>query len=276
MAFARDHGRDYRPFMADDRVIDVAIHGAAGRMGRRLTALASQEPGLRLAAAVERQGHEAIGQEASAGVTIRGDFDGRADVIVDLSTPVATRALIGRCVESRTAMVIGTTGLTAEDDATIREAARAIPICYASNFSLVVNVLHVLAARAAELLGPGYDIEILEAHHRFKKDAPSGTALALAKTICEATGRSFDADVVYCRHGDDVARKPNEITIQALRIGDHVGEHTAYFAAPGERLELRHVSTSRDSYARGALRAARWLAEQPPGRYGMKDVLGLG
>jgi len=198
-----------------------------------------------------------------------------ADVVIDFSLPAGFRRTLAWCREARTPLVIGTTGLTDADDAAIDAAAGSTPVLRATNFSLVVNVLHELIARAAPMLGPGYDIEVMEAHHRFKKDAPSGTALSLARTACDATGRDFAKDVLTTRSGDDVPRQANDITVQSIRIGDHPGEHTVYFAAPGERLELKHVSTSRDSYATGALRAAKWLASQPAGRYGMKDVLGI-
>lgn len=253
----------------------IAIYGAAGRMGQRLVALIEEDNSLTLAEAIDRAGHPTAGLHLPSGVTMRDDLEGAADVVIDFSTPAATDSLIDACVERKLPLVIGTTGLPAETDARITEAGKVIPILWASNFSLVVNVLNVLAAKAAQLLGPEYDCEVLEAHHRFKKDAPSGTALTLAKAICDATGRSFDEDVVCTRHGDDVPREPGQITIQALRIGDHVGEHTAYFAALGERLELRHVSTSRDSYVRGAIHAAKWLAAKSPGRYTMTEVLGL-
>lgn len=264
--------------MADtnDNPLRIAIHGAAGRMGQRLIALTRENPTLALAEAVDRAGHPEEGLHLPSGITIRDELEGSADVVIDFSTPEATAALIDACVTRKIALVIGTTGLSPATDRAITEAGNSIPILWASNFSLVVNVLNVLAAKAAQLLGPDYDCEILEAHHRFKKDAPSGTALTLAKAICDATDRSFDDDVVRTRAGDDVPRRPGEITVQSLRIGDHVGEHTAYFAALGERLELRHVSTSRDSYVRGALHAAKWLAGKPAGRYSMAQVLGLG
>jgi 4-hydroxy-tetrahydrodipicolinate reductase len=263
--------------MSDEKITRVAVSGAAGRMGRRLCALAAQDPALNLVEAFERPGHEALGQPAAAGVEIPiGDaFAGRADVLIDFTSPTATRALLDACVDQNVAMVIGTTGLSAEDLAAIDQAARSIPIVQAANFSLVVNVLDLLAAKAAVLLGEDYDIEILEAHHRYKKDAPSGTALQLGRSICQATGRSFQRDVVCTRHGDDVVRQRGQITIQALRMGDVIGEHTVFLAAPGERMELRHVGSSRDSYVTGALRAAAWLHGRSAGRYGMADVLGL-
>jgi len=265
--------------MVEQNAVQVAIAGAAGRMGRRLCALAVEMDGVELAEAFEAPGHTAIGEPAAPGSAVaitdryRGEGDGA--VVIDFTTPISTRALLEACAERGAAIVIGTTGLTEADDAAIDRAGEQIAVLHATNFSLVVNVLNVLAARAAQLLGDAYDIEIVEAHHRFKKDAPSGTALTLAREICAATGRSFSDDVLTSRAGDDVVRRPREITVQALRLGDVVGEHTVMFGAPGERMELRHIGASRDSYAGGALRAARWLHGRAAGRYTMKDVLGL-
>ncbi|MEM1211231.1 MAG: 4-hydroxy-tetrahydrodipicolinate reductase [Planctomycetota bacterium] len=259
----------------------VAIHGAGGRMGQRLVALAG-DAGLRVVGACEHDGHPALGRDAgelagiaSLAVPLSASLTSSVDVVIDFSLPDGTRRVIAHCEAAQTPLVIGTTGLTDDDQRLIDAAAEQIAVCQATNFSLVVNVLWKLAAEAAQLLGEGYDIEVLEAHHRYKKDAPSGTARTLAQRLCDATGRDFDADVVYARHGDDAPRQAKDITVQTLRLGDHAGEHTAFFATPGERLEIKHVSTSRDSYAVGALRAAAWLVDQPAGRYDMADVLGL-
>ena len=261
----------------------VVIHGAGGRMGGRLTALA-QSAGLTVAAAIDRAGHPRLGDDAGGvaggeplGVALSSDWpaaDAEVDAVIDFSSPAGLRPAIDRCVAAGWPLVVGTTGLTDADRAKLDAAAETIPVLKASNFSRVVNVLWKLAADAARMLGPGYDLEVLEAHHRFKQDAPSGTALTLVKTLCEATGRDFDHDVVYARHGD-APRKDQDITVQTLRIGDDPGQHTAYFAGLGERLEIRHVSTSRDSYATGALDAARWLMAKPAGRYAIGDVLGF-
>lgn len=263
--------------MTHSDTIEVAVAGAAGRMGRRLCALAGETDGLTLAEAFEAPGHAAIGEAASeSDVAIADHFQGQADVLIDFTVPQATRANLDRCVELGKPIVIGTTGFSDDDEAAIDTAAERIPLVQAANFSLVVNVLTKLAAQAAAMLGDSYDIEIVETHHRFKKDAPSGTALAIARALCEATGRDAKQDVRLERAGDDVPRAKNEITVQALRLGDVVGEHTVMFGAPGERMELRHIGTSRDSYATGALHAAKWLAGKPAGRYTMADVLGLG
>jgi len=254
-------------------------------MGGRLIALAASDDTLEVVAAVDRASHPGQGEDSGRlagagdnGVLLTDEIDAvdpSPDVWIDFSAAEACRELLAHCVEHGVPVVIGTTGLTADDDAAIDEAGKRVPVIYASNFSLVVNALHVLAARAAEILRPGYDVEVLEAHHRFKKDAPSGTAIALATTVARARGQDPEQVLRYTRHGDDVQRTADEITLQAVRIGDHPGEHTVFFAGLGERLELRHVSTSRDSYAAGALFAAKWLPERGVGRYTMVDVLGL-
>ena len=251
--------------------VRVAINGAAGRMGRRLVALGEADDALEVVC-----GRDVTpGVALSEGLTTTQELVGEPQVVIDFTVAAATRELVPRCAGRGIALVIGTTGLTADDQKLLDEAARRVAVLQASNFSLVVNVLYDLAARAAKLLGPEYDCEILEAHHRFKKDAPSGTAITLGRHIADARGVDFNEVARFERHGDEVERQPGEITLQTLRIGDHPGEHTAYFATLGERLELKHVSTSRDSYAVGALRAAKWLADKPAGRYAMKDVLGL-
>ncbi len=258
-------------------MVKIAIHGSGGRMGQRLCALAAADPGLELVEAVDAPGGPAQGRPATDGsaVMIGDTLTDAADVVIDFSVPAATAQVLTRCRQMNKPLVIGTTGLTEADDRAITAAGDDIPVLWASNFSRVVNVLNHLAALATTMLGEDYDIEILEAHHRFKKDAPSGTAITLARTVADAAGRSFEKDVIFSRCGDDVPRQPGQITVQALRIGDHVGEHTVYFAALGERLELKHVSTNRDSYASGALHAAAWLAGKPAGRYAMADVLGF-
>jgi len=257
----------------------LAINGAAGRMGRRLVALATETDGLSVVEAVDVH---LVGQDAGAlagvaplGVPITAAFAGKADALIDFTVPAATRIAIQACVQHRKALVIGTTGLTDADHAAIDEAAKQIPVLQAPNMSLGVNLLFALCAQVAKRLGDDYDIEITEAHHRFKKDAPSGTALGIVKAICDATGKDPRKDVVHGRHGDDLTRQRGQIGVHALRMGDVVGEHSANFATLGERLTLTHVASTRDVFARGALRAAAWLAGKPAGRYGMADVLGL-
>jgi 4-hydroxy-tetrahydrodipicolinate reductase len=263
--------------------ISLAISGAAGRMGKRLIALAAEQPDVfTLSAALDAPNSPTQTQDAGTvagtpplGVAISAQLQTTPQVLIDFSAPAATRALIPQCIERKIAMVIGTTGLTADDQRLINNAAASIPILQATNTGLGINVLLNIAAQIARQLGEPYDIEIIEAHHNQKKDAPSGTALSLAESIAKATGRSASADFVYGREGHDALRKKGDIGIHAVRMGDVVGEHTIYYATSGERIELKHVATSRDTFARGALRAAAFLAAQKSGRYSMADVLGL-
>lgn len=262
-------------------MIKVAITGCAGRMGTRLVALASQNNQLQVVAATERDGSPAIGRDAGEaagigriGVKVTTDLTVPVDVLIDFTSPSSMRNWLKVCCDRQIAMVIGTTGLSAGDHADIDAAAASIPVLQAPNMSLGVNLLFKVAGEVAKILGDDYDMEIVEAHHRFKKDAPSGTAAGLADAILKSTGKNKDA-LVYGRHGDDVPRSTGQIGMHSLRIGDEVGRHTAYFAALGERLELTHVATSRDTFAHGALRAAIFLNHKPAGRYTMADVLGL-
>lgn len=259
----------------------IAITGAAGRMGQRLLALAKQDGGFKILGAVERPDHPMQGRDAgevagagAMGVPISFDLKATPQVLIDFTSPDSTRHWLKSCRDRGIAIVIGTTGLQDPDHAAIERAATDIPVLQASNMSLGVNVLFKVAGEVAKMLGDDYDKEIVEGHHRFKKDAPSGTAAGLAEAILKAMGKARDS-VVYGRHGDDIVRKRGDIGMHSLRIGDEVGRHTAYFAALGERLELTHVATNRDTFAHGALRAAKWLAAQKPGRYAIADMLGL-
>jgi len=250
--------------------VKIAIVGAAGRMGRLLCTLTADDPALALVEAVDSE----AAPDVAGGVAVTPTLTDAADAVVEFALPAATPASVAHCVEHNLPLVIGTTGHDAAGLKVIEDAAAKIPICHAANYSLVVNVLMNLAGRAARMLGDAYDCEIAEIHHRFKKDAPSGTALTLARAVCEATGRDPDKTIRLERQGD-APREAGEITVQALRLGDVVGEHTVYFGTLGERLELRHVGASRESYAIGALRAARWLVTQDAGLYTMTDVLDL-
>ena len=259
----------------------IAITGSAGRMGMRLIALAKQSGEFEILGAIERPDHAAQARDAGEvagigpiGTSITYDLKPTPQVLIDFTTPGSTRHWLKTCRDRRIAMVIGTTGLAEQDHAAIDRAAVDIPILQAPNMSLGVNVLFKVAGEVAKLLGDDYDIEIIEAHHRFKKDAPSGTAYGLADSILKAAAKGRDA-LIFDRHGDESTRKRGQIGMHALRIGDEVGRHTAYFAALGERLELTHVATSRDTFVHGALKAAKWLAGQKPGRYAIADVLGL-
>ena len=261
--------------------ISLAIVGAAGRMGQRLVALAHEDPKLEVVAAIERADHPQlqrdIGEIAGVGpigVPLTHDLRPTPAALIDFSAPASMRHWLKTCRDRGIAMVVGTTGLHEADHAIIDQAARDIPVLQAPNMSLGVNVLFKIAGLVAQMLGDDYDKEIVEAHHRFKKDAPSGTAMGLAESILAAMKKDRSA-LVYDRHGDDCVRKRGEIGMHALRVGDEVGRHTAYFANPGERLELTHVATNRDTFVRGALRAATWLAGQKPGRYAIADMLGI-
>lgn len=259
----------------------IAITGAAGRMGRRLISLALKDPAFTVVGAVEAPGCPDLGKDAGVvagegaiGVKISTEISPATKLLIDFTVPKATEAFIASCRKLKIAHLIGTTGLTPEIHKLIDEASKEIPIFQSPTMAVGVATLYKLVAEAAKLLGDEYDIEIVEAHHRFKKDAPSGTALYLAESALDATGKTKD-DLVFSRSGGDCARKKGEITMQSLRMGDEVGMHTIYFGAPGERLELTHRATSRDTFAFGALRAAKWLANQKPGRYKLSDVLGF-
>jgi 4-hydroxy-tetrahydrodipicolinate reductase len=260
----------------------IAIAGAAGRMGARLVALARQSGEFEILGAIERPDHPSQARDAGEvagigpiGIPISYDLRPTPQVLIDFTSPPSTRHWLKTCRDRKIAMVIGTTGLQEQDHAAIDRDASDIAILQAPNMSLGVNVLFKIAAEVAKLLGDDYDIEIIEAHHRFKKDAPSGTAYGLADAILKATGKKREA-LLFDRHGDDVTRKPGQIGMHSLRVGDEVGRHTAYFGGLGERLELTHVATNRDTFVHGALKAARWIAGQKPGRYAISDVLGLG
>jgi 4-hydroxy-tetrahydrodipicolinate reductase len=259
-----------------------AVNGACGRMGQRIIALAQEDKDLTLGAALDASGHPQLGRDIGEvagigllGVPVRCDIplELRLDVLIDFSMPEGTMAVLPVCVQRRIPIVVATTGHTAAQRQEIEAAAHETAVLLAPNMSLAVNVLMKLVRQAAEALrGKGFDVEITERHHRFKKDSPSGTALHLARSIQEAMGQS------QLRHGREglVGERPaNEIGIHAIRVGDNVGEHTIIFSTLGETLELTHRAHTRDCYARGALQAAKFLADRPAGRYSMNDVLGL-
>jgi len=261
-------------------MILLAIAGAAGRMGRRLIALASQDARFELVAALEATGHPHLGADSGelAGIgrnhlPLQDHTDTEFRVLVDFSTPAGTAHWLDYCCLKQRAMVIGTTGHSDEQEQAIRRAAGAIPILKAPNMSVGVNVLFRLAAQAARQLGPEYDIEIVEAHHRFKKDAPSGTALGLLEAVTQAGGGAERRDVVFGRSGQTGQRPAGQIGVHALRIGDTVGEHEVHFGTLGETVILKHVAHTRDTFVRGALRAAAWIVDKPAGLYSMQDVL---
>ena len=264
---------------------DVVIAGAAGRMGSRLVALLRDERDLRLVAALEAPGHAAVGRDAGevAGV---GQLDipigadpenalGRDRLLIEFSIPDASLAHLRVLARKGGRAVIGTTGFTATQTREVEDLAKRVPVLLSPNMSVGVNVAFRVLADIARLLGDEYDVEITETHHRFKKDAPSGTALKMAEVVAQALGRDLAKTAVYGRHGLPGERSRTEIGVLSLRSGDVVGEHTVSFGSLGERIELTHRAHSRDTFARGALRAARFIAGAPPGLYSMQDVLRL-
>lgn len=242
--------------------LNVIINGARGRMGQSLVHCAQEDPELRVAAGIDL-----------------GDDTGKAldkgDAIIDFTHATVLDSLVPLCVERRKIMVIGTTGHTDGQLELVRNAAKVIPIVMAPNFSMGVNTLFWLTAKATEILGPDYDLEVVEMHHRHKKDAPSGTARRLAEILAQVRELDYAKDTRHGREGMVGERTSTEIGMHALRGGDVVGDHTVIFATNGERVELTHKASSRDSFAKGALRAAKWAAGHPAGLYDMQDVLGL-
>lgn len=263
-------------------MIQLAIAGIAGRMGARIYALASADPRFDVVAALESTDSPHVGEDAGeragigrTGLPIQDRTETEFDVLIDFSSPAGTVHWLEYCLTCRRAIVIGTTGHSPEQLAQIEAAGLTIPVLKASNMSVGVNLLFKLAAQVAAALGEEYDIEIVETHHRFKADAPSGTAVTLRDVIVEATGRNPEEDVIYGRHGLTGQRPQRQIGMHALRLGDTVGEHEIHFGNLGETVTLKHSAHTRDTFAQGALRAAAWLANKGPGRYDMQDVLGL-
>jgi 4-hydroxy-tetrahydrodipicolinate reductase len=256
--------------------LKLALSGASGRMGKAVIAAALEDgSGFVLVQALARAGSPLLGSEVAPGVRLAASLDPGADVVVDFSTPDGLAQRASEAAALGMPLVGCATGLTAHEQAALDAASSRIPVLYAANTSLGVTLLERLVAQVATALGETYDAEIVELHHKRKLDAPSGTALVLAESLARATGRTVERDVVHGRRGKS-ARRSGEIGVHALRLGDVVGEHRVYFAGAGERLELAHVATSRETFARGALRAASWLVGKPPGRYRMSEVLGLG
>ena len=254
----------------------VAIAGAGGRMGHALIDAVLMDCGSELAVALDAAGSPALGQ-AAGGVKVGADLGALAgaDVLIDFTRPEGTLAHLEACQKHGKAMVIGTTGFSDAQKARIAEGARRLPIVLSPNFAIGVNVVFRLAQTAAAALGDAYDVEIVEAHHRHKVDAPSGTALKLGELVATALGRDIRKVATHGRVGDTGERPARAIGIHAIRGGDIVGEHTVIFAGSGERVEIAVRSQSRLTYAAGALRAAKWLQGRPPGLYDMFDVLGL-
>ncbi len=264
--------------------VNIALAGASGRMGRMLVEAVLGSADCRLSGALDVPGSPALGADAGAflgrstGVRVTADLRqglAGAEVLIDFTRPVGTLAHLALCRELGVRMVIGTTGFSPAQKAEIGAAAIALPIVLAPNMSVGVNVMLRLLDLAARSLAQGYDIEVIETHHRHKIDAPSGTALAMGETLARALGRNLADCAVYAREGITGERDPSSIGFATVRGGDIVGDHTVLFAGTGERIEITHRSNSRANYAAGSLRAARFLIARAPGLYGMDDVLGL-
>jgi 4-hydroxy-tetrahydrodipicolinate reductase len=266
-------------------MIKVAVPGAAGRMGRAIIKVLAETDEAELAAAIERPGHADLGKDAGtlaglapAGVQLTHQLDQAlevADVIIDFTAPAATAWTVSRAADAEVGLVIGTTGLGEAERRAVERAAEKVPVVWSPNMSVGVNLVFGLLETAARALGDGYDVEIVELHHRQKRDAPSGTAVRMAEVLAEALGRDLGQVGVYGRRGDVGARTPEPIGVHAVRGGDVVGDHTVHFLGLGERVEITHRASSRDTFARGAVRAALWLGDRDPGLYDMQDVLGL-
>ena len=265
-------------------MLKLAIFGAAGRMGQGLIEAIHQSDDLALVGALLEPGDEQTGRDIGeiAGVgsinVLATDQPARAleeaQVAIDFTLPKATFANIRACEQAGVAMVTGTTGLSKDQDRRLEQRAWKIPALFAPNMSIGVNLLYSLVAQAAESLGPDYDIEVIESHHKHKRDAPSGTALAIGQVIADARGVRLNKHGVFKRQGDS-PRKTGDIGFSVIRAGDIAGEHTVLFGTDGERLEITHRASSRQTFISGALRAARWLVDKEPGLYRMSDVLGL-
>lgn len=265
--------------------INIAINGAAGRMGRNLIKACLHTQGLSLGAAIEHADSEFLGLDAgalanvgTAGVPITASLEeavAHFDVLIDFTRPEPSLNALDICLVNNKAMVIGTTGYTDEQKVKLEQASTQMPIVLASNFSVGVNVLFKLLEVASKAFGDSVDIEIQETHHRFKVDAPSGTALSMGEVIADTLGRDLKACAVYGREGVTGERDRQTIGFSTVRAGDVIGDHTAMFADLGERVEITHKASDRIIYANGAMRAARWLSQQPNGLYDMHDVLGF-
>jgi 4-hydroxy-tetrahydrodipicolinate reductase len=266
-------------------MIKAIVAGASGRMGRRLIHMIHQSDEVSLGAAFEQPSHEDVNRDVGIvaglgelGIPIAGSLEeviNKGDVLIEFTIPQATLENVRTASSAGLPMVIGTTGISGDMLRDVTELGKKIRCVMAPNMSVGVNVMFKVAAEMAKILGNGYDIEILEVHHRLKKDAPSGTALRLSRILAESTGRNLEEVAVYERKGIIGERSDEEIGIQTWRAGDITGEHTVMFGGIGERLELVHRAHNRDNFAKGAVRAAAWVVRQPAGLYDMQDVLGL-
>jgi len=266
-------------------MIKAVVTGATGRMGARIISILCETPGIELSGALERAGHPALNKDAGIfsggghlGVAITSDLEqiiGGADVVIDFTSPEASIENLKVVSRAKKGIVIGSTGFTPAQMDEVREYTKTLPCVLSPNMSVGVNVMLKVLHDTARILGDEYDVEIVEAHHRLKKDAPSGTAMKMAQVLADALGRDLGEVGVYARHGIIGERSKKEIGIQTVRAGDIVGDHTVMFGGMGERLEFTHRAHTRDNFARGAVRAALWVAGKEPGLYDMQDVLGL-
>ncbi|HKL77042.1 MAG TPA: 4-hydroxy-tetrahydrodipicolinate reductase [Gammaproteobacteria bacterium] len=263
----------------------IVITGASGRMGGNLLQAVAEDEATALAGAVDRPGSAAVGRDAGElagtgplGVTVAenlGEVLAEADAVIDFTLPEATVTYAAACAEAGVPMVIGTTGFDTAQQAALEDAGRSVALMIAPNMSIGVNLTFKVLDMVARALGDDYDVEVIEAHHRNKVDAPSGTALRMGEVVAEALDRDLEANAVYGRQGRTGVRERETIGFETIRAGDIVGEHTVMFAGAGERVEIAHKASSRQTFAGGAVRAAKWVTTQPPGLYDMQDVLGL-
>lgn len=266
-------------------MVKIAVCGAAGRMGGRIIAAISETEGAVVSGALERLGHPMVGQDAgfnaglgAIGVTISDDLTAvvqGCDVLIDFTTPKVSLKNLEVCGLNKKSIVIGSTGFTPEERALAAELAKDIPVVLAPNMSVGVNVCFKVLADVAKILGDDFDVEIVEAHHKMKKDSPSGTAVRMGEVVADALGRDYNKVANFHREGICGERTKEEIGMQTIRGGDIVGEHTVYFIGMGERIEITHRAHTRDMFSRGSVRAAKWVVSQKPGLYDMQDVLGL-
>ncbi|HEX9079445.1 MAG TPA: 4-hydroxy-tetrahydrodipicolinate reductase [Desulfuromonadaceae bacterium] len=266
-------------------MIKIAVCGAAGRMGQRIINAVVEADGVELSGALERPGHPLVGQDAGLiagcgplGVLLSDDLNAvlaASDVLIDFTAPKVSLKNLEACGLHKKAIVIGSTGFTPEERALATELSRDIPAVLAPNMSVGVNVCFKILKDIARTLGDDFDVEIVEAHHRLKKDAPSGTAVRMGEVVAEALGRDYRTVANCHREGITGERTKEEIGMQTIRGGDIIGEHTVYFIGMGERIELSHRAMTRDMFSRGSVRAAKWVVSQKPGLYDMQDVLGL-
>ncbi|MFK7856030.1 MAG: 4-hydroxy-tetrahydrodipicolinate reductase [Granulosicoccus sp.] len=266
-------------------MVNLAVNGAAGRMGRQLLAAIAERDDARLSAASDAPGQSCIGLDASLlsggqpnGVLVTDQMEkaaAQSDVIIDFTAPAVSLALLDALGQSDTRVVIGTTGFTSEQIERLHQHAASRPIVFAPNYSIGVTVTLALLQQAAKALGDDYDVEVIEAHHRHKVDAPSGTAIKMGEVVAQALGRDLEECAIYGRQGITGERKTKTIGFETIRAGDIIGDHTVLFAGNGERIEVTHKATDRMTFARGAVRSAIWLADQPAGLYDMTHVLGI-